>query len=53
MKYAEYLLEKLATEENYTHCYFVAGGNTMHLLDAARKVFKCIPVVNEVAGTDF
>ena len=50
MKYAEYLLEKLATEENYTHCYFVAGGNTMHLLDAARKVFKCIPVVNEVAA---
>lgn len=50
MKYAEYLLEKLASEENYTHCYFVAGGNTMHLLDAARKIFKCIPVVNEVAA---
>jgi acetolactate synthase-1/2/3 large subunit len=50
MKYADYLLDKLATEENYTHCYFVAGGNTMHLLDAARKVFKCIPVVNEVAA---
>jgi acetolactate synthase-1/2/3 large subunit len=50
MKYAEYLLEKLASEENYTHCYFVAGGNTMHLLDAARKVFKCIPVVSEVAA---
>jgi acetolactate synthase-1/2/3 large subunit len=50
MKYAEYLLEKLASEENYTHCYFVAGGNTMHLLDAARKFFKCIPVVNEVAA---
>ena len=50
MKYAEYLVAKLASEENYTHCYFVAGGNTMHLLDAARKVFKCIPVVNEVAA---
>jgi acetolactate synthase-1/2/3 large subunit len=50
MKYAEYLLEKLASEEKYTHCYFVAGGNTMHLLDAARKIFKCIPVVNEVAA---
>jgi acetolactate synthase-1/2/3 large subunit len=50
MKYAEYLVEKLASEEEYTHCYFVAGGNTMHLLDAARKVFKCIPVVNEVAA---
>jgi acetolactate synthase-1/2/3 large subunit len=50
MKYAEYLVGKLASEEKYTHCYFVAGGNTMHLLDAARKVFKCIPVVNEVAA---
>jgi acetolactate synthase-1/2/3 large subunit len=50
MKYAEYLLENLAKKENYTHCYFVAGGNTMHLLDAARKTFKCIPVVNEVAA---
>jgi acetolactate synthase-1/2/3 large subunit len=50
MKYAEYLLKKLSLEENYTHCYFVAGGNTMHLLDAARKEFKCIPVVNEVAA---
>jgi len=50
MKYAEYLVGKLASEEKYTHCYFVAGGNTMHLLDAARKIFKCIPVVNEVAA---
>lgn len=50
MKYAEYLLSKLASEENYSHCYFVAGGNTMHLLDAARKEFKCIPVINEVAA---
>lgn len=50
MKYAEYLIKKLASDEKYTHCYFVAGGNTMHLLDAARKVFKCIPVINEVAA---
>lgn len=50
MKYAEYLLDKLASEEMYTHCYFVAGGNIMHLLDVARTKFKCIPVVNEVAA---
>jgi acetolactate synthase-1/2/3 large subunit len=50
MKYAEYLLENLAKNEKYTHCYFVAGGNTMHLLDSARKIFKCVPVVNEVAA---
>lgn len=50
MKYAEYLLSNLAQQEKYTHCYFVAGGNTMHLLDSARKLFKCIPVINEVAA---
>ena len=50
MKYAEYLCENLKINENYTHCYFVAGGNIMHLLDAARSRFECIPVVNEVAA---
>jgi acetolactate synthase-1/2/3 large subunit len=50
LKYAEYLLSNLAKQEEYTHCYFVAGGNTMHLLDSARKLFKCIPVINEVAA---
>jgi acetolactate synthase I/II/III large subunit len=50
MKYAEYLCESLKTVERYTHCYFVAGGNIMHLLDAARTRFKCIPVVNEIAA---
>jgi acetolactate synthase-1/2/3 large subunit len=50
MKYAEYLAENLKTNEGYTHCYFVAGGNIMHLLDAARTRFICIPVINEVAA---
>jgi len=50
MKYAEYLCENLKEKEEYTHCYFVAGGNIMHLLDAARTRFVCIPVVNEVAA---
>jgi acetolactate synthase-1/2/3 large subunit len=50
MKYAEYLLQNLSKYESYTHCYFVAGGNSMHLLDAARKIFKCIPVINEVTA---
>jgi len=50
VKYAEYLLSNLAKQEKYTHCYFVAGGNTMHLLDSARKLFRCIPVINEVAA---
>jgi acetolactate synthase I/II/III large subunit len=50
MKYADYLCQNLKQNEKYTHCYFVAGGNIMHLLDAARKNFVCIPVVNEVAA---
>ena len=34
----------------YTHCFFVAGGNIMHLLDAVRSRFTCVPVVHEVAA---
>ena len=49
MKYSEYISEFLANE-GYTHCYFVAGGNIMHLLDAARTRFTCIPVIHEVAA---
>jgi acetolactate synthase-1/2/3 large subunit len=37
-------------ELNYTHCFYVAGGNIMHLLNAARSKFKCIPVIHEVAA---
>jgi len=37
-------------EEGYTHCFFVAGGNIMHLLNSARKRFTCIPVIHEVAS---
>jgi acetolactate synthase-1/2/3 large subunit len=38
-------------ENGYTHCFFVAGGNIMHLLNSARKRFDCIPVVHEVAAS--
>ena len=48
-KYAEQLTDWLV-ELGYTHCYFVAGGNIMHLLDGARTRFTCIPVVHEVAA---
>ena len=34
----------------YTHCFFVSGGNSMHLLNAARQKMTCIPVVHEVSG---
>lgn len=48
-KYAEQLTDWLV-DLGYTHCFFVAGGNIMHLLDGARTRFKCIPVVHEVAA---
>ena len=38
-------------EEGYTHCFFVAGGNVMHLLNSARKRFTCVPVIHEVAAS--
>lgn len=37
-------------ELGYTHCFFVAGGNIMHLLDGARTRMTCVPVVHEVAA---
>jgi len=37
-------------EEGFTHCFFVAGGNIMHLLNSARTRFNCIPVVHEVSA---
>lgn len=49
VKYAEVLGDWLV-ELGYTHCFFVAGGNIMHLLDAVRKRMTCIPVVHEVAA---
>ena len=49
MKYADLTMEWLA-ELGYTHCFFVAGGNSMHLLDGARRTMKCTAVVHEVAA---
>lgn len=34
----------------YTHCFFVSGGNSMHLLNAARQKMVCVPVVHEVSA---
>jgi acetolactate synthase-1/2/3 large subunit len=49
MNYATLTLEWLH-ELGYTHCFFVAGGNIMHLLNAARQRMTCIPFVHEVAA---
>ena len=49
MKYAEVVVDWLE-EMGYSHCFFVAGGNAMHLLDAVRSRMTCVPVVHEVAA---
>lgn len=49
MKYADLTMTWLA-ELGYSHCFFVAGGNSMHLLDGARRTMTCVPVVHEVAA---
>jgi acetolactate synthase-1/2/3 large subunit len=49
MKYSDALISWLKAS-GYTHCYFVAGGNIMHLLNSARQALICVPVVHEVAA---
>ncbi len=49
MKYSDQLTIWLS-ELGYTHCFFVAGGNIMHLLESCSHKFVCVPVVHEVAA---
>lgn len=48
-RYSDLLADWLI-ELGYTHCFFVAGGNIMHLLDAVRVRMTCVPVVHEAAA---
>lgn len=48
-KYAEYFMDVLQGK-GYTHCFFIGGGNILHLVEAARKRFTCVPVVHEVSA---
>lgn len=48
-KYADQVVDWLQ-DEGYGTCFFLAGGNIMHLLDAVRTRMHCIPVVHEVAA---
>jgi acetolactate synthase-1/2/3 large subunit len=48
-KYSDQFMDWLF-EFGYTHCFFLGGGNNMHLLESASHRFKCIPVVHEVAA---
>lgn len=49
MKYSD-LLACWLKECGYTHCFFVAGGNIMHLLESLSRYLVCIPVIHEVAA---
>jgi acetolactate synthase-1/2/3 large subunit len=48
-KYSDTFMDWLI-ESGYTHCFYVAGGNVMHLLESASTRFKCIPFVHEVGA---
>lgn len=41
---------KILKNLGYTHCFFLAGGNAMYLLQAADSEFKCVPFVHEVSA---
>lgn len=49
VKYGDQLVEWLM-DAGYTHCFFVAGGNIMHLLDSVRTRMECVPFVHEVGA---
>lgn len=49
MKYSDYFMDVLK-EQGYSHCFFVPGGNVMHLLESARTRFQCISNVHEVSS---
>lgn len=48
-KYSDVLAGWLA-DLGYSHCFFVAGGNIMHLLESCSHTLTCVPVVHEVAA---
>lgn len=47
--YADQFIDWLI-DEGYDTCFFLAGGNIMHLLNSARARLRCIPVIHEVAA---
>lgn len=49
MKYSDQFIDWLC-EEGYTHCFYVAGGNIMHLLNSVRTRMVCVPFVHEVGA---
>ncbi|MEY4809371.1 MAG: hypothetical protein RLZZ206_3760, partial [Cyanobacteriota bacterium] len=48
-KLSDFLVDELL-KLGYRSCYFVAGGNIMHLLDSVRTRMRCIPFAHEVGA---
>ena len=49
MKYSDQVADWLI-QLGYTHCFYVGGGNIMHLIESLSKKLTCVPVINEVAA---
>ena len=49
MKYSDQIADWLV-KLGYTHCFFVGGGNIMHLIESLSLKLDCRPVINEVAA---
>ena len=49
MKYSEVLADWLK-ELGYTHCFYINGGNNMHLVQSCNKRFTCVPFIHEVSA---
>lgn len=48
-KYADQFMDWLK-DFGYTHCFYLGGGNVMHLLESASHRFECVPFVHEVGA---
>ncbi len=49
MKYSDQLVIWLS-ELGYTHCFFLGGGNIMHLVESCSQKLVCVPVAHEAAA---
>jgi len=49
IKYSDYMASALV-EMGFTHCFFVAGGNVMHLVESLSSKMRMVPVVHEVTA---
>ena len=49
MKYSDQIADWLV-QMDYTHCFYVGGGNIMHLIESLSKKLECVPVIHEVAA---